>query len=239
MPSFFEAIKDLLFPPHCLGCNRRLDFSRPPLFCSACNDDLAVIGSPRCRCCGIPFVSGADHLCGACLTGHYAFDLARSLLHYRPPASDLIRSLKFNGNLAGITSLNALIMRAHLLDAFVEPEIILPVPLHARRLRERGFNQALVIAKGCLPDWKNAIESGLLLRHHPTIPQSELNGKERRNNLKNVFSLADPSRVAGGKVLLVDDVFTTGSTVNECSRVLRKAGAERIEVFTLARSLPR
>lgn len=239
MVSLFRAFKDLLFPPHCLGCKRRLDSSRPPLFCSGCTDDLAFIRSPRCLCCGIPFVSGADHLCGTCLTGHQAFDLARALLYYRPPASDLILSLKFSGNLAGIASLQTLITQANLLDAFVEPGIILPVPLHARRLRERGFNQALVIAKGCLPNWKEKIETGLLLRHRPTTPQSFLSGKERRSNLKNVFSLADPNRIAGMRILLVDDVYTTGSTVNECSRVLRKAGAERIEVFTLARSLAR
>jgi ComF family protein len=237
MPSLFEAMKDLLFPPHCLGCKRRLDSSLPPLFCSDCGAGLTFIHSPCCPCCGIPFISGADHLCGDCLTGQHAFDLARSLLYYRPPASDLIRSLKFSGNLSGIATFRALITHANLLEAFADPDIILPVPLHARRLRERGFNQALVIAKGCLPDWKDKIETGLLLRHRLTTPQSLLSGKERRSNLKNVFYLADPGRVAGAKVLLVDDVYTTGSTVNECSRILRGAGAERIEVITLARSL--
>jgi ComF family protein len=237
--SLFTALKDLLFPPQFLGCKRRLDSSTPPLFCSGCADDLAFIRSPYCLCCGIPFVSGVDHLCGICLTGHHTFDLARALLYYQPPVSDLILSLKFSGNLAGVASLQALITQAKLLDTFVEPEIILPVPLHAHRLRERGFNQALVVARGCLPKWKEKIETGVLLRRRQTTPQSLLSGKERRSNLKNVFSLADPNRIAGMKVLLVDDVYTTGSTINECSRVLRKAGAKRIEVFTLARSLAR
>jgi len=239
MSSFFEAIKDLLFPPHCLGCERRLDSSRPPLFCSGCAENLSLVSSPFCLCCGIPFVSGTDHLCGDCLVGNQAFDLARSLLYYRPPASSLIRSLKFNGSLAGITTFRALLMRAKLLDVFLEPEIILPVPLHSNRLRDRGFNQALVIARGCLPEWKKKIAPGILLRHRLNIPQSLLSGKERRSNLRNAFSLADPHKVRGAKILLVDDVYTTGSTVNECSRILRRAGAERIEVFTLARSLAR
>ena len=237
MPSLFEAMKDLLFPPQCLGCKRRLDSSRPPLFCSDCGSGLAFIRSPCCTCCGIPFTSGGDHLCGDCLAGLHAFDLARSLLYYRPPASDLIRSLKFSGNLSGIATLKALMAHAKLLETFAEPDIIVPIPLHVRRLRERGFNQALIIAKGCLPDWKGKIETGLLLRHRLTPPQSLLSGKERRSNLKNVFSLADPGRVGGAKVLLVDDVYTTGSTVNECSKILRRAGAERIEIMTLARSL--
>ena len=97
----------------------------------------------------------------------------------------------------------------------------------------------MVIARGCFPQWKNKIETGQLLRRRSTIPQSLLAGKERRSNLKNVFGLADASKVAGKQVLLVDDVFTTGSTVNECSKVLRSAGVARIEVFTLARSLAR
>jgi len=237
MPSVVEALKDLLFPPHCLGCSQRLDSSRPPLFCSGCDAALVFIRSPLCPCCGIPFACGADHLCGDCLTDSSAFDLARSLLSYRPPVSDLILSLKFNGNLAGIATFKALVARSPLLDALVEPDILLPVPLHADRLRERGFNQALVIAKGCLPAWQEKIQTGVLLRSRPSTPQSLLSGTARRRNLHNVFSLAEPGRVAGAKVLLVDDVYTTGSTVNECSKILRQAGAERIEVFTLARSL--
>lgn len=239
MPSLFEAAQDLLFPPLCLGCQQPLALSRPPLLCTACSGRLDVIRSPLCLCCGAPFPSGADHLCGDCLSGHYAFDLSRSLLSYRPPASDLIGALKFGGNLTGIATWHALIVREGLLEAFVEPDIVVPVPLHAQRLRQRGFNQALVIAKGCLPGWKKKIAAEVLVRHCPTQPQSELGGKERRTNLNNAFSLAEASRVAGATVLLVDDVYTTGSTVNECSKTLRRAGAKRIEILTLARSLGR
>jgi ComF family protein len=236
-PSLVKAAQDLLFPPVCLGCRQPLDTSRPPLLCAECSGNLDFIRSPHCLCCGLPFISGADHLCGDCLAGHLAFDLSRSLLAYRPPASELIRSLKFSGNLNGIATFHALIMREDLLNVFAEPDIVVPVPLHIQRLRERGFNQALVIAKGCLPGWRKKITTGLLLRHSPTIPQSQLSGKDRRTNLKNVFSLADTGQIAGAKVLLIDDVYTTGSTVNECSKALRRAGAKRIEVFTLARSL--
>jgi ComF family protein len=237
--SCFTAVKDLLFPPLCLGCERRLESSRPPLFCPDCLAELVFIRSPCCHCCGIPFAAGVDHWCGDCLARHYAFDFARSLFLYEPPLSLLIRSLKFGGHLTGLSTLGALTARSGLLGLFGEPDLILPVPLHRIRLRERGFNQALLIARGCFPQWKNRIETGLLLRRRSTIPQSLLTGKERRGNLKNVFSLASGSNVAGKQVLLVDDVFTTGSTVNECSRALRLAGAGRIEVFTLARSLAR
>lgn len=96
-----------------------------------------------------------------------------------------------------------------------------------------------MIATGCFAQWKKNIAPKVLIRHRSTTPQSLLSGKERRQNLYDVFSLIDPSRVSGAKVLLVDDVYTTGSTVNACSKVLRQAGVERIEVFTLARSLTR
>ena len=232
----FEALHDLLFPSRCLGCGLRLGSSRPPLFCPGCAADLVVLKSPLCICCGAPFVTGADHLCGDCLLDRHDFDLARSLLQYKPPASDLILSLKFTGNLATIATLRELMARTHFMDHFTEPEIVLPVPLHADRLRQRGFNQAIVLAKGCLPRWKKRIAPLVLCRHLPTVPQSSLSGKERRTNLNSAFSVADPAKVKGAVVLLVDDVYTTGSTANACSKALRRAGAKRIEVMTVARS---
>lgn len=237
MTSYSEAIKDLLFPPLCLGCEQRLESSQPPLFCPDCIAGLAFIRSPCCSCCGVPFPTGVDHLCGDCLAQHYVFDFARSLLHYQAPISTIICSLKFGGRLTGVATLGALTGCSGLIGLFGEPDLILPIPLHLDRLRERGFNQALVIARGCFPQWRNKIETGLLLRRRSTIPQSLLAGKERRGNLKKVFELADASKVAGKRVLLIDDVFTTGSTVNECSKILRSAGVGRLEVFTLARSL--
>lgn len=233
----FAAIHDLLFPPRCLGCAHRLASARPPLLCPDCAADLVVLGSPLCTCCGVPFPGGADHLCGDCLLGSHDFDLARSLLQYRPPISDLILSLKFTGNLTTIATLRELMARWHFMDQFTEPEIVLPVPLHVDRLRQRGFNQAMVLARGCLPQWQKQIAPMVLRRHQPTVPQSSLSGKERRTNLNRAFSVADPARVRDAAVLLVDDVYTTGSTVKACSRALRRAGAKRIEVLTVARSL--
>lgn len=238
MTSCFEALQDLLFPPVCLHCKRRLESSRPPLFCPQCFAELVFIHSPCCPCCGIPFATGADHRCGDCLAGRHAFDRARSLLFYQPPLTDIILALKFGGQLSGIATLKALMDLSPLMNQLVEPDLVLPVPLHLQRLRARGFNQALVIARGCLPHWRSRIVTGLLLRGRPTTPQSLLKGKERRSNLKNAFTLSDPSKVAGRRVLLIDDVYTTGSTVNECSKILRSAGAARIEVLTLARSIP-
>jgi len=237
MSSLFGAIQDLLFPPTCLGCTRRLDSSRPPLFCAVCLEQLEVIASPRCPCCGIPFATGVDHLCGDCLQQHYAFDCARSLLLYKSPVADIIVRLKFGGQLNGLTTLAQLAAIADCMQELTEPELIVPVPLHASRLCERGFNQATLIARACLPQWANRIRMDVLARNRLTTPQSQLSGRERRSNLQRVFTVEHGNEVRGKRILVVDDVFTTGSTVNECARVLRKAGAARIEVFTVARSL--
>jgi len=236
--SLLAAVKDLVFPPHCLGCERPLASSRPPLLCPDCLAELAWIRSPRCSCCGLPFDAGGDHLCGDCLAGNFAFDRARSLWRYQPPVSALILALKFKGQLTGIASLARLAAESESLD-LGEPDLILPVPLWLDRLRGRGFNQALVLARGCFPAWRKRIRVQVLARTRATPPQSSLSGEQRRQNLRRAFSLADPSAVAGRRILLVDDVFTTGSTLNECSRILRGAGAARIEAFTLARSLDR
>ncbi|MDY0390070.1 MAG: ComF family protein [Desulfobulbus oligotrophicus] len=235
--TIFGTLNDLLFPPLCLGCQQRLGSSHPPLLCPECSKKLIFIRSPLCSLCGTPFPKGADHLCGDCLAGRYSFDLARSLCQYCPPISDLILALKFHGRLTGIATFRTLLDQSALFEIFTTPDIILPVPLHKKRLRQRGFNQAQLITSGCFLQWRKKIVLNLLTRHRPTTPQAVLSGSKRRRNVHNVFSLSRPDLVAGARVLLVDDVYTTGSTINACSKILRKAGAERIEVFTLARSL--
>nr|WP_321465397.1 ComF family protein [uncultured Desulfobulbus sp.] len=235
--SLLGAIQDLLFPPLCLGCSRRLDHSRPPLFCSDCRAQLVFITSPRCPCCGVPYTSGVDHLCGDCLGKHNHFDLARSLLLYRPPADKLILGLKFGGQLSGLHTLSTLTKSSPAVLDLTPPDYLIPVPLHGKRLRQRGYNQSALLARGCFPQWKSKLRLDLLSRDRHTPPQSHLSGKERRQNLKGAFSLDGRTDLDGKTVLLIDDVLTTGSTVNECAKILRSKGAGRIEVFTLARSL--
>ena len=237
MTSYFEALKDLLFPPVCLSCEQRLESSRPPLFCTDCLAQITFLSSPCCSSCGVPFPSGVDHLCGDCLNQLYAFDFARSLVAYQSPLSSLILSLKFGGHLAGLASLRALTGVSPCATSFSVPDCVLPVPLHVSRLRQRGFNQALVLAKACFPHWQSLIRTDVLIRNRQTVAQSHLTGGKRRTNLCGVFALRSPDAVRGKRILLVDDVFTTGSTVNECSKVLRSGGAIRVEVFTVARSL--
>lgn len=237
MSTLLGAIQDLLFPPLCLGCGRWLDDAEPPLFCPDCLSLLVFLGPPLCPCCGIPYATGTDHLCGPCLLQTYSFDQARSLLSYLPPISTVILNLKFGGRLDALATIGALTAQSACLDDLNKPDYIVPVPLHDQRLRHRGYNQATLLARECFPQWRTKIRLDFLIRTRPTTPQSQLSGQERRINLNKVFAVRKDADLHSKRILLVDDVLTTGSTINECAKILRKAGAERIEVFTVARSL--
>ncbi|RWX49947.1 comF family protein, partial [Candidatus Electrothrix marina] len=164
---------------------------------------------------------------------------ARSSFLYQEPISSLLLQLKFNHNLTGLASLAALTKETPALVDLNKPDLILPIPLHIQRLRERGFNQSLLLARACFPEWRKKIRFDLLRRNRHTVPQTRLSGTARRNNLHQAFSLEKPDHVQevkGKNILLVDDVFTTGSTLHECAKVLLEAGAGEIEAFTVARS---
>lgn len=234
---FIEPLQELIFPSYCLECDQRLPCRELPVLCNDCLADISFLSSPACPCCGMPFLSGHDHFCGLCLKNTFAFDRARAAMQYKKPVTSLISALKFNGTLTGLATLAHLAVNSPGIKDLHEPDMILPVPLHIRRLRERQFNQALVIGKSCFPGYRSRIHTGVLVRHRATSPQTSLNGAARRKNLAGAFSLTNPETVRNKTILLIDDVLTTGSTVNECARVLRRAGARRIEVFTLARAI--
>jgi len=158
-------------------------------------------------------------------------------VQYREPVTSLVSALKFHGNLTVLATLAYLACNSMGMADLSEPDIILPVPLHPKRLRERHFNQSALIARACFPGKRQKIAPDVLVRHRATPPQTGLRGSERRKNLSGAFSLNTPKQIQGKGILLIDDVFTTGSTVNECAKVLRRAGAKRIEVFTLARAI--
>lgn len=116
-------------------------------------------------------------------------------------------------------------------------DVILPVPLHLKRLRWRGFNQSLLLAQAIGQKEKIAVEPFLLERTRSTAPQTQLSEKERKDNVRGAFRVSNPDRLQGTRILLIDDVYTSGATVNECARVLRHSGATDIDVFTLARAV--
>lgn len=233
-----HALADLLSPPCCLACGQILPFSALPLLCADCQAQLRWIEPPLCACCGLPGQEGRDQLCQACRKQRPAFALARSPLLYGPPLREALLHFKFHHDFAWLPSLAALCRASALLADLTVPDWILPVPLHLSRLRERGFNQSLLLARACFPAWRSRIRADLLLRTRSTVPQSSLDGAARRSNLHAAFAVPRKEDVRGKSLLLVDDVFTTGTTVQVCAEALQQAGALRVEVFTPARSVP-
>jgi ComF family protein len=198
------------------------------------------IASPFCSKCGLPFVSreGDDHTCSECLSEKRYFGIARASGVYEGTLMEALHRFKYTKKTALSKPLSFL--AAQTFSRFWDGHgigLVVPVPLQIRRLRERGFNQAVLLAKGVGRLGDMPVDPFVLVRTRWTEPQTSLSRKERKKNLKGAFAVRKPENVRGKKVLLVDDVYTTGSTVNECSRVLLRAGAHSVDVLTVARAV--
>jgi ComF family protein len=216
--------------------------------CSACIRGLVMVESPICVCCGLPFKSrqGGDHPCSDCIAAPKKFRIARAPLVYEQILTRVIHCFKYKGKIQLAAPLAELLRTAY--RQFWDQDsidIIIPVPLHLKRLRKRGFNQAYLLVR----NWNTAagqnwsgnsdlqIERDALVRTVFTAPQSALGRSERAVNIKNAFALHDPAKIKDKRILLIDDVYTTGATVDECARILLKFGAEHVDVLTLARAV--
>ena len=236
-----SGMLDLLYPHRCAGCRKVWLLFHQGGWCRGCLEQLPWIRSPLCPKCGVPFPdspSSGDHSCGDCLEKPYFFDWARSAAIYAGDLRDRIHQLKFGGKLHWVPPLVDLLVQSLQEHGPPDVQCILPVPLHARRLRQRGFNQAGLIARSLGSRLALPVRFGILVRQRWTEPQTRLGRSERLQNVKNAFAVAKPDVVKDRSVLVLDDVFTTGTTLNECARVLKKAGAHRVYALTIARALP-
>jgi ComF family protein len=173
-------------------------------------------------------------VCGACQRRTPAFDDVSALLHYRPPADYLVQRFKFAGELALAPLLAGLLATKIAARSSDLPDQLIPVPLHPSRLRERGFNQATELARVLGRRLGVRVNHRVCQRTRRTEPQSTLPVKQRRGNLRNAFRVN--GRLATGHVAIVDDVMTSGHTSGELARVLKQAGARRVEVWVIARA---
>lgn len=164
------------------------------------------------------------------------FTRARSLVIYNEIVARAILSFKFGGKKEALKTFRTFKELSGMPEDIAHADFIVPVPLHEKRLRKRGFNQASLLALSFFPKEKDKIKNTMLFRKRKTIPQTGLDGSSRRKNIKNAFWVKDPEKIKGKNIILIDDVFTTGTTVNECARVLVKSGAKRVDVLTLARA---
>lgn len=230
--NWLDIIQNYLLPTTCLLCNNpgmdNQDLCEPCL--------LSLTRNYHCcyRCAEI-FETNvlSPVLCGHCLSQPPAFDETHAPFIYDDNIGHLIRTLKFNRHYPNARLLGTLL--AESLSTSIElPELIIPVPLHPSQYRRRGFNQALEIAKAVAKQLAIPLDFNNCKRHRVTPSQSSLTAKQRRKNLRNVFSITKPLNCQ--HVAIVDDVMTTGTTVNELAKVLKKSGIQRVDVWVCARA---
>lgn len=236
--QLFNALLDVLLPPICHICHSFIPNAGKIHICKLCLEKLSPITSPICTICGIPFIGvGNNHFCGNCVANPPDFDNARGAFIYDGVLRDLIHSFKYN-NLSHLRYPLANLMLINLND-FIQlehPEIIIPVPLHSSRLRQRGFNQSVLLGQTISKELHLPILPDTLIRIRRTNPQVELSGIERKTNVKDAFAVKYAKRIEGKRILLIDDVMTTGSTMNECAKELKNAGASKVIAVTVART---
>ncbi len=237
--SLWTRLGEFFYPCVCLSCERLVGHSFP--LCAKCSSSLKPVARPYCSRCGLPLAGTAarEVLCGECLRHPPAFDRARAAFIYNQfdHTSALARAIarfKYTRKLALGSGLAELLRHGCPLDPFYY-DWITPVPLTLERLRWRGFNQALALAHS-LGDRKQ-VAANLLERTAGNTPQAGLGRRERLTNVRGAFRVRESCRaqVSGAKILLVDDVMTTGATVNECSVALKRGGAQTVDVLVLAR----
>ena len=227
----WRKVQFALLPPHCLLCGHRGASQRD--LCEACEAEI-VRNRICCPRCALPLETPAP-LCGECLERPPPFTAAVAPFVYAHPLDMLTTRLKFGRSLAAGRVLGELWIDALRDVQPALPHALVPVPLHADRLRERGYNQALELARPLAQALRIPLRDDLLERVRATSAQSNLDATERRKNLRGAFSVA-PDAALPEHVGVVDDVMTTGATLRECARTLLRAGVERVDVWALARA---
>lgn len=212
----------------CLLCATR---SHAGLLCPDCSADLPRLPAERCPSCAAPTPGGA--VCGACLKRPPAFDRTEAVFRYAFPADVLIHQLKYSGQIVIADFLAANL--AETLAGLERPDLILAMPLHPRRLRERGYNQAALLAGHLARRLGVEFDPAACRRERDTPPQVDLPVKARRKNMKGAF--ACDADLTGRRVALVDDVMTSGASLDELARVVKRAGAVEVSAWVVARTL--
>ncbi len=241
-----KQLAQIIYPPRCVICGNFL-WKAPFIageaqhsICTDCISSFSAIEAPFCNICGMPFDSHQleNHTCEDCLKTKPFFQTAYAPYRYEGPVVEAVHRLKYGQKTFVADSVGPL------LAEFVKtrfqnrgPFLIIPVPLHLKRLRERGFNQSLLMARHIAKKLNGELDFFSLIRTKYTISQTTLSKKQRRKNVHSAFHLKTPKAVLKKNILLVDDVATTGNTLNECARVLTSGGAEAVFCVTLAKAV--
>ena len=271
-----RVVSNGLFPETCFTCNEFFDTEEYPgktpagadltdlasesaghifpavmarYLCHVCMADFSPVTPPICTQCGIQFKSmaGEDHLCGQCISAEKPFISARACGQHAGALMKLIHAYKYSGNTALGRPFGTL-LHIHFLKHYAQTQIdfIIPVPLHKRKLRKRGFDQVaymlyhwpwLKTGGQRRTDNGSVLADKLLIRVKNTDTQTGLDRKKRAENIKNAFAVTDTDKIRNSRILLIDDVYTTGATLEECALALKRAGASEVYFLTLARAM--
>jgi ComF family protein len=233
--ALIRPVLDFALPPRCPGCGTVTD--APHIFCIACWSRLDFLGDPCCARCALPFAfdSGPDALCGRCIAEPPAYDRMRAAVAYGEISRKVALKLKYGGR-PGVAETMARFIARHL-DGAGEGALLAPVPLHRWRIWRRGYNQSALIASALAKRAGIEVRLDLVERVKATPPLRGMNPRERRETLRGAFRVNPRHReaVKGRAVVLVDDVYTSGATANGCARMLKRAGAARVDLLCWAR----
>ncbi len=236
MKPLFRWLLDTVLPPTCLACETPVE--KEGQFCVSCFKAANFVSAPFCRCCGVPLpfagASGTPLKCESCTEAAPAFTQARAALRYDEMAKRMILTLKYADHTEAVNGLAELMRRPGepLLQA---ANILVPVPLHPARLRARRYNQAALLAIQLARLTGRPLGLDTLIRRRETAPLEGMDRAARRAELQGAIAVRPEADVQDKRVLLIDDVMTSGATANECARVLLEAGARRVDVLTAAR----
>jgi ComF family protein len=231
-----RAIADSVLPPRCLGCGTIVDM--PQTLCAACWRGISFFAEPWCVVCGLPFPhpQGEHAVCGECARAARSWDRARAVLRYDKNSRHLLLALKHGDHTHLATAFGRWMHRVGD-DVLSGADFLVPVPLHWTRLFQRRYNQAALLAQAIASAGGPPVAVDWLVRRRRTPSQGRLGAGARSRNVRGAFALRRGRSVAGKRVVIVDDVMTSGATLEECARILRRAGAKSIGALTLARAL--
>ncbi len=234
--SVLAGLLETLLPPHCMACAEPVEATGR--LCAACWSRIDFITAPQCAGCGLPFDYdlGADSLCAACFAWPPPYGRARAVMRYGQTAAALIIGLKHRDRTHLVPALGAWLARAGQ-ALLAEADLVAPVPLHGRRLLARRYNQSALLAHAVGRASGLPVAPRLVRRRRATPSQAGLSRAQRQRNVQGAFRVVEDAKglLAGRRVVLIDDVLTTGATVSECTRAIVNAGAAQVDVLTLAR----
>lgn len=238
--EWVESALGFIYPNVCQACEKQAASAREGYVCAECWKDIQFIVPPFCRRCGLPYEGDitTEFQCGNCHDVELHFDYARAAVAAKSVVREVIHRFKYHQSLWFEPFLSDLLIRqAAPALAGSEWNLLIPVPLHPVKQRERGFNQAQHLARRLSQATGIPADNRLLQRVEPTRTQTQLSRSERAANVFHAFAIRTGQVLARKNVVLVDDVLTTGATTNACARILRRNGAEKVCVWTVARGL--